>query len=128
MLKLSRQDSIWNRASVESGGASPAPGDQALASLLRAHNLAMNGGVAHALECLSPSETTAAIAGFNYFGLADAARVFEQAPDESEAAEERLDRMYWSVIPSDDTLAHAFRIKLISTPEAFAPVDTGQNA
>ena len=128
MLKLSRQDQIWNRACLESGGSSPAAGDQALASLLLAHGLAMNGGVVHALECLSQSEIAAAVAGFNYFGLTDASRVFEQLPDDSEETEERFNQMYWSAVPSDETLAHAFRVKLLSTPEAFAPTDSGAHA
>ena len=121
----SRQDQIWNRACLESGGASPAVGDQALASLLVAHGLAMNGGVAHALDCLSEEEVSAAIAGFNYFGLSAASNVFQQVPDDSEETEERLNRMYLEAVPSDDTIAHAFRIKLLTSPEAFAPVVGG---
>lgn len=85
----------------------------------------MNGGVVHAMGCLSKSELAAAIAGFNYFGLTAASRVFEQAPDDSEETEERLNRMYWQAVPSDETLAHAFRIKLVASPDAFAPVVSG---
>jgi len=107
----SRQDQIWNRACLESGGASPGVGDQALASLLLAHGLAMNGGVVHALECLSGSELSAAIAGFNYFGLSAPSHVFQQAADDSEDTEERFNQMYWAAIPSEETIAHAFRIK-----------------
>jgi hypothetical protein len=127
VLKLSRQDEIWNRACLESGGATPAPGDSALASLLLAHGLAMNGGVADALECLSESEIAAAVAGFTYFGLTEAAQVFQQITNDSEA-ENRLNRMYFAAVPSDETLAHAFRIKLLATPEAFAPTDSGAHA
>ena len=100
----------------------PAPGDVALASLLLAHGLVMNGGVAHAIECLSQAELAGAIAGFDYFDLREASLVFEQRPD-SEAAEERLDMMYRAAVPSDQALAHAFRVKLVSTPSAFAPID-----
>ena len=128
MLKLSRQDKIWNRASLESGGTTPAPGDQALTSLLLAHGLVMNGGVVHALECLSQTELAAAIAGFKYFGLTEASRALEQAPDDSEETEERLNRLYFSAVPDDKTLTHAFRVKLLSTPEAFAPTDSGAHA
>ena len=127
-MKLSRQDQIWNRACLESGGQSPAVGDQALASLLLAHSLAMNGGVVHALECLSQPEIAAAVAGFNYFGLAEAARVFEQVTDDSEETEERLDQLYRTAVPSDETLAHAFCVKLLASPEAFAPTDSGAHA
>lgn len=121
-MKHSRQDEIWNRACLESGGASPAAGDRALAALLLAHGLAMHGGVVHAMGCLSKSELAAAIEGFNYFGLTAASRVFEQAPDDTEETEERLNRMYWQAVPNDEVLVHAFRIKLVASPEAFAPV------
>ena len=127
-MKLSRQDQIWNRACLESGGPSPATGDQALAALLLAHGLAMNGGVVHALECLSQPEIAAAAAGFNYFGLAEAAHVFQQAPDDTEETEERLNKLYWAAVPSDETLAHAFRVKLLASPEAFAPIGSGVHA
>jgi hypothetical protein len=124
-MQLSRQDQVWNRACLESGGPSPLEGDEALASLLLAHGLAMNGGVVHALESMSRCEIRAAIAGYTYFGLTQAAEVFKQVPDESEETEEHLNRMYWVAVPSDETLAHAFRVKLLSTPEAFAPTAPG---
>ncbi|MDH5821965.1 hypothetical protein QFW77_03015, partial [Luteimonas sp. RD2P54] len=128
VVKLSRQDQIWNRACLESGGPSPAAGNKALASLLLAHGLAMNGGVVHALECLSQPEVDSAVAGFNYFGLAEAARVFQQPPDDTDETEERLNQLYWVAVPSDETLAHAFRVKLLASPEAFAPTDSGAHA
>jgi hypothetical protein len=128
VLKLSRQDQVWNRACLESGGPSPSEGDKALASLLLAHALAINGGVVHAFESMSRCEVTAAIAGYTYFGLTQAAHVFEQAPDESEETEERLNHMYRAAVPSDETLAHAFRVKLLSTPQAFAPTEPGAHA
>ena len=88
----------------------------------------MNGGVVHALECLSELEVSAAVAGFNYFGLAEAANVFQQQPDDTEGTEARLNQMYWAAVPSDATLAHAFRIKLLASPEAFALTDAGAHA
>ena len=88
----------------------------------------MNGGVVHALQGLSQSEIAAAIAGFHYFGLTEASRVLEQLPDDSDETEGRLNQMYWAAVPSDETLAHAFRVKLISTPEAFASLDSGAHA
>lgn len=124
-MEHSRQDQIWNRACLESGGASPAEGDRALAALLLAHSIIMNGGVVHALECLSQWEISAAIAGFSYFGLAEASPVLSQAHDDSEGTEARLNRMYCAAVPSDETLAHAFRVKLLASPEAFAPTEPG---
>ena|SRR5690348_16825485 len=119
---MSRQDQIWNRACLEGGGTEPAVGDAALASVLLAHGLVMNGGVVHALECLSSAQVAAAIAGFKYFGLTTAAYVFEQPPDAS--AEQHLNHMYWQAVPNDEVLAHAFRIKLVASPEAFAPTSS----
>ena len=127
-MKHPRQDQIWNRACLESGGPLPAAGDVALASLLLAHGLVMNGGVVHALECLSQAEISAAIAGFDYFGLTEAAKVLKEAPDESEETEERLNQLYWAAVPNDETLAHAFRVKLLASPEAFAPTEPGAHA
>jgi len=128
MSHLSRQNQIWNRACLESGGTTPAAGDTALAALLLAHGLAMNGGVSHAMESLTRDEVVAAIAGFEFFGLAEAADVFRQAPGGSEEADEGLDAMYTAAIPSDEALAHAFRLKLVSNPEAFAPTDHAAHA
>jgi hypothetical protein len=67
MYELSLADRIWNRAC----GQDPLrtlPGDRALADLLFAHGLAMNGGVLHAVECLTESELSDAQAGFSYSG------------------------------------------------------------
>lgn len=128
VMQLFRQDQIWNRACLDGGGTEPAAGDAALASLLLAHNLAMNGGVVHAMGCLNKAELAAAIAGFNYFGLTAAAHVFAQAPDDSETTEERLNQMYWQAVPNDETLAHAFRVKLVASPDAFAPIKPNAHA
>lgn len=85
----------------------------------------MNGGVVHALECLSHSQIASAVAGFNYFGLSDAARVLQQVPDDTEEAEERLNQLYRAAVPNDRTLAHAYGFKLLASPEEFAPLDSG---
>ena len=47
-------DIIWNRA-WKGVGPNACSGDRALAALLKAHGLAMNGGVLHAVECLKSS-------------------------------------------------------------------------
>ena len=125
-MKVSRQDLIWNRACLEAGGKEPAEGDRALASLLVAHGLIMNGGVVYALDCLGASELTDAIEGFKYFGLSEASAAISQVPDDSEETEEQLNQMYWSEVPSDEMLVHAFQVKLLASPEAFAP--TGPEA
>ena len=127
-MHLSQQIEIWNRASLEAGGAKPAVGDSCLASILLTHGLVANGGVVHALECLSQSELSAAVSGYHFFDLTEAARVFQQIPDDSEETENRLNQMYSAAVPSDETLAHAFRIKLVAAPEAFAPTHSGSHA
>lgn len=80
------------------------------------------------MQCLSPSQLLAAVSGFNYFGLIEAAHVFQQQPDDTEATEERLNKMYWAAVPSDQTLVHAFRVKLLAAPDAFAPVGESAHA
>jgi hypothetical protein len=128
VVSHSRQIEIWNRAATESGGTNPAPGDCALAAILLAHGAVMNGGVAHAHEVLSPEELAAAISGFNYFAIPAAAHVLALPSPDTENASEMADHAYWRAVPSDATLTHAFRIKILSHPEAFAPTVGGAHA
>lgn len=121
-MKLSRQDHIWNRAAMDAGGPAPREGDSALAALLLLHGMAMNGGLDHAIEVLGSGDYTLALNGFRYFGLDQAAAVLEQARGATEHQLEKLDAEYGAVVPSDSTLVHAFQVKLLSSPEAFAPV------
>jgi hypothetical protein len=122
-MKLSRQDHIWNRAAMDAGGPTPREGDSALAALLLLHGIAMNGGIDHAIEVLGKDEYASALNGFYYFGLDHAAAVLERAKGATELQLEQLDAEYGAVVPSDSTLVHAFQVKLLSSPEAFAPVD-----
>ena len=66
---VEQADAIWNRAALEQGGPNPKPGDVALAALILAHGLVMNGGVHHAVACLTEDEIDAAVAGFSYLGI-----------------------------------------------------------
>src|SRR5262252_4498858 len=113
---------VWNRAAVESGGATPREGDRALAALLYAHGLVMHGGVHHALEVLSLDEIRDAVSGFEFFSLAPVGRLLETAQtlDEDEA-----NRLYWDVIPDDDAILSRFRALFHSSPQVFAPVIAG---
>lgn len=109
---------VWNRAALESGGAEPREGDRALAALLLAHGLVMNGGVHHAVEVLSEDEIRAAISGFGFFSLAAVGRLFEEAKTlDEEAANQR----YWALIPDDEAIDRRFRVVFLSSPDAFAP-------
>jgi hypothetical protein len=109
---------------LELGGDNPQEGDKALASLLLLHSMVMNGGIDHAVEVLSPLEFSAALLGFRYFGLVQVAELLEGIGESvTEAQAEKLHKEYAVAVPSDGTLAHAFRLKLLATPEAFAPVE-----
>jgi len=110
---------VWNRAALESGGENPREGDRALAALLLAHGLVMNGGVHHALEVLSENEIHAAISGFGFFSLAPVGRLLQVAQT---LDEETANRQYWAFVPDDDAIDRQFRVIFRSSPDAFAPV------
>lgn len=127
MYELTEADKIWNRAC----GADPLrslPGDRALADLLRAHGLAMNGGVLHAVECLSAAELSDAEDGYRFYGFAEVASLLSRARklfekgDDQELHEQQLDRQYAVFIPSDGSLAQCFEKRLQANPSDFAPL------
>lgn len=127
MANLTKANMIWNRACGEDPLRS-LHGDRALADLLRAHGLAMNGGVLHAVECLTPEELSNAEAGFRFFGfdaiaalLSRARRIFD-AGEDLENHEPQLDREYAHIIPSDSLLLDRFEKRLASNPSDFAPI------
>lgn len=128
-------DAVWNRACFEAGGPKTlsAPGDRALADMIVAHSVAMNGGVLHAVEALSPGEIAAAVRGFRYFGLDGAAAVFEDIHGRlagghvDDGANDRLEReadeRYDAVVPGDHVLVIAFEARYEAEPGEFAPLD-----
>ena len=127
MAEPTQADMIWNRACGEDP-LRALPGDRALADLLRAHGLAMNGGVLHAVECLTGGELSDAEAGFRFYGLdgvasllARARGVFETA-DDLGSHEQQLDGEYAQMIPSDGSLVERFEKRLRSNPSDFAPL------
>ena len=69
MFELTTADIIWNRACLQDV-AGLEVGDRALAAMILAHGLVMNGGVLHAVEALDADQLAAAKEGFRYFGLA----------------------------------------------------------
>ncbi|MGD0959893.1 MAG: hypothetical protein ABSB19_08805 [Methylomonas sp.] len=119
-MKMSRQVEIWNRAALDAGGDDPREGDSALAALLLLHGMAMNGGVDHAIDVLSSEEYAMALAGYRYYGLERVADVLERARDATDAELDLLDTEYSELVPQDETLVQAFRVKLMASPEAFA--------
>lgn len=127
MTELTEAGMTWNRACGEDPLRS-LPGDRALVDLLRAHGLAMNGGVLHAVEYLAAEELRDAEAGYRFYGfdevaslLARARRLFEVG-DELERHELELDRRYAALIPSDNALIEQFEDRLASRPSDFAPL------
>ena len=127
-------DEIWNRAALEGGGPHPREGDRALCQLLRFHGLAMSGGLLDAVEQSDRASVTAAVAGYRFFGLDEAASVVEGVAeqrvaigdDPTEGALDRLamsaDEDYASVVPDDSTILHRVAHRVKRSPTAFAPV------
>ncbi len=124
----SAAEQVWNRAALAEGGDTPGPGDRALASLLLLHGLAMNGGIHHAIDCLSPEELSAAIDGFSYFGLEGMAGWLGNAPSDpllkewTEDTETPAIYRYSELIPDDEYLATRFKEVYRDKPSEFAPV------
>jgi hypothetical protein len=121
-MKLLEADQIWNRAALDSGGLVPLEGDRALADLLLAHGLIMNGGVEHGLQALTPNEFAAAIKGFRYFALNDVASLLEKSVDATENQLEQADDQYGKLLPDDETIAQRFEEFFHRNPKAFAPI------
>ena len=126
--ELTVADLVWNRAAMEDGGEAPASGDVALASLLYAHGMVMNGGVLHAVELLSAEEFSDAQEGFRFFGLVEVANLFSQAKilfDAGEYLDEHeslLDNEYLKHVPDDSSLGTRFEAHFTSSPSDFSPV------
>lgn len=127
MYELTNRDKIWNRA-CEGGGNSPRVGDTALASTLLLHSVAMNGGLLHAIECLTSEQLAAAKAGYIYFGfdviavlIASAERAIKEGGD-LENLEATLDQQYWVVIPDDGVLAKSFEHHQSHHPFEYSPI------
>ena len=118
-MGLDTKSRVWNRAALESGGDNPGEGDQALAALLLAHSLIMNGGVEHALEVLSPQEVEAAVAGFRYFSLNAVGDLLKMS---LEGCPEDVDLRYGKLIPEDGIIIGRFEAIFLQSPEAFTPL------
>src|SRR5947209_6651467 len=99
MAELTPADMIWNRA-CEEDAPRTLPGDCALRAMLRAHNLVMNGGVFHAIECLSANYLSDAQDGYRLYGLEGVAFLLSRArqlvewDDNLELYEQELDGRY----------------------------------
>ena len=127
MGELTEADKIWNRACGEDP-LRALPGDRALAEVLHAHGLAMNGGVLHVVELMTTEELSDAVAGYRFFGLDGVAslllrsrRIF-LAGGSLGRHEQELDSEYVHMIPSDNSLGDRFEDRLKSSPSDFAPL------
>ena len=127
MYELTDADMIWNRAC----GDDPLralPGDRALADLLYAHGLAMNGGMLHAVECMTVDEQSDAEIGYRYYGFDEVASLLSrtrgifEATDDRENHEQQLDSKYAQLVPSDSSLVERFESQLKSKPHDFGAV------
>ncbi len=116
-------DLVWNRAALDRGGPAPRDGDVALAALLLAHGLAMNGGVLHAVEALTPSQLQAACAGYRYFGLSDVADLLDAASQVAWTAdnERKFIKAYGALLPSDADLVEKFEQHFDLHRDRYAP-------
>jgi hypothetical protein len=127
MAELTQANMIWNRACSEDSLRS-LPGDRALADLLRAHGLVMNGGVLHAVESLTASELSDAESGCRFYELDAIASLLSRARkildtgDDLGDHEQRLDAEYVKIIPSDSSLVDRFEKRLKSNASDFAPL------
>lgn len=128
MYELTPANHVWNRAVTEGGCPSPRAGDLALAELLRAHGLAMNGGVLHACELLTPDELAAAQRGYQFFGLPQAATLLGKAKVTLDKGvdlgthERKLDSEYSGYIPSDSAFVSRFQETFSRDPGEFSPL------
>ena len=113
---------------MQSGGDAARVGDRALASLLLAHGMIMNGGVHHAIEALSSDELEAAAQGFAYFKLDEVGKFLSSMPTDSslsawtEASEPVANETYNRLVPDDEYLAERFKLAIQTTPDDFTPI------
>lgn len=132
---MNPSDEVWNRACAEPGGPTrlTAAGDRALADMVLAHSLAMNGRLLNSIESVTPEARAAAVQGYRYVGLDAADAVFEDVAqrwaaghidvDAAERLEVEADERYNAVVLDDNVLSAAFKARYVASPEQFAPLD-----
>lgn len=120
--ELTITDRIWNRAAMAEGGREPRSGDRSLSAMLLIHSLIMNGGVEHAIECLSEVELEAGLQGYEFFNLDHLAAMIRKAGHEmSDTQLQQSDREYFET-GDDSVLEGQFIKRFTEQPELFAPV------
>ncbi len=89
----------------------------------------MNGGVHHALKCLQPTELSAAVEGYAYFGFDDVAAFFRGAVNDpvlstwTDSTEVEATRRYARMVPDDSHLVRRFEEVFRERADQFAPLD-----
>lgn len=83
-----------------------------------------NGGPNHAADVCEPAELAAAAAGARYFGLEDVAACIEEMPAAAsdEDAEERLNDLYFRILPDAGRFEDALAARYAAAPGDFEPV------
>jgi hypothetical protein len=128
MNKSNTAGKIWDRACF-GGGESPRSGDIALATLLLFHGLAMNGGVLHAVECLSPEQLIAAKEGYKYFWFESVSELISSAQEviekklDLDSHEATMNQKYRHMIPNDDVLIDSFERHQQQHPLEYSPIE-----
>lgn len=124
---MTEADLIWNRACM-GGGSNLRAGDQALAALLLAHGHVMNGGLLHAMDCMSETELSDACTGYRFFGFDSVAdlmartRRIHEADEDTDDIELELNQKYETMIPNDSTIEARFLAHLARKPVDFSPL------
>jgi hypothetical protein len=86
----------------------------------------MNGGVLHAVECLTASELKDAECGYRFYGFDAVAFLFARArqlvetDSDLELHESQLDQEYTDIIPGDGSIVERFERHLASNPSDYA--------
>lgn len=128
-------DYIWDRALGfgDGGAVGTGPGDTALAAVLLAHGMVMNGGVLHAVEGLEPDELDAAIGGYRRLGAEATAQLLEEVRAQiddgalnddarAEAHEGESNRSYEEAIADDAALQQLVQSDVDRNPGDYDPV------
>lgn len=123
--RLTKADRVWNRVCTYPEPPGLRRGDKALYAMLRAHGLICNGGVYHCVkDCLNAKELQAAMDGYRYFGLEQAAKVIKRAQRSAWTgrSEGAMDRAYDKIIHTDSVLVRIFEEHYAKHSEAYAPI------
>ena len=127
--RMTQSDQIWNRAAMDDGGSDPSPGDAALACLLYAHGLIMNGGVLHAIELMTRDELDSAVAGYRFFDFPAASdllilvRYALESETITDSDDQMLNAEYLRLIPTDETLTQRFEKHYATNPSVYSPCE-----